>query len=176
LSYCQAHPNLEGEIPFQGVGLSHPKFQISKIFQDNAFTKNLLGLHGVAYDIFLKSLRSLEEFMKNPQIKIPLKCPCTNFQSLGKFKNSIFIPKMFPLQISAKSAQLPAGLYSIWPSWPYWPNSAQSLTHTLPPAKTSAAPSRSRIAAPPLLRPPWLPFPVAPVLPSPFTPWSSPPP
>jgi hypothetical protein len=35
-------------------------------------------------------LRSLEEFRKNPHVKIPPKYPCANFQSLGKFKNLIF--------------------------------------------------------------------------------------
>jgi hypothetical protein len=35
-------------------------------------------------------LRSLEEFRKNPHVKIPPKSPYTNFQSLGKFKNPIF--------------------------------------------------------------------------------------
>jgi hypothetical protein len=44
----------------------------------------------MAYYIFLKSLRSLEEFRKNPHVKIPPKSPCANFQSLGKFKNPIF--------------------------------------------------------------------------------------
>jgi hypothetical protein len=47
----------------------------------------------MAYYIFLKSLRSLEEFRKNPHLKIPPKSPSTNFQSLGKFKNSFFIGK-----------------------------------------------------------------------------------
>jgi hypothetical protein len=45
------------------------------------------------YFIFLKYLRSLEEFGKNPHVKIPSKSPCANFQSLGIFKNSIFIRK-----------------------------------------------------------------------------------
>jgi hypothetical protein len=44
----------------------------------------------MAYYIFLKSLRSLEEFRKNPHVKIPPKSPSTNFSSLGKFKNPIF--------------------------------------------------------------------------------------
>jgi hypothetical protein len=44
----------------------------------------------MAYYIFLKSLRILEEFRKNPHVKIPPKSPSTNFQSLGKFKNPIF--------------------------------------------------------------------------------------
>jgi hypothetical protein len=42
---------------------------------------------------FLKYLRSLEEFRKNPCVKIPPKSPCANFQSLGIFKNPIFIQK-----------------------------------------------------------------------------------
>jgi hypothetical protein len=52
----------------------------------------------MAYYIFLKSLRSLEEFRKNPHLKIPLKSPCANFQSLGKFKNPIFIRKRILLR------------------------------------------------------------------------------
>jgi hypothetical protein len=44
----------------------------------------------MAYYIFLKYLRSLEEFRKNPHVKIPPKSPSTNFQCLGKFKNPIF--------------------------------------------------------------------------------------
>jgi hypothetical protein len=47
----------------------------------------------MAYYIFLKSLRSLEEFRKNRHLKIAPKSPCANFQSLGKFKNLIFIRK-----------------------------------------------------------------------------------
>jgi hypothetical protein len=47
----------------------------------------------MAYFIFLKSLRSLEEFRKNPHVKIPPKYSCANFQSLAIFKNLIFIQK-----------------------------------------------------------------------------------
>jgi hypothetical protein len=47
----------------------------------------------MSYFIFLKYLRSLEEFRKNPHVKIPPKSHCANFQSLGIFKNSIFILK-----------------------------------------------------------------------------------
>jgi hypothetical protein len=62
----------------------------------------------MAYYIFLKSLRSLEEFRKNPHVKIPPKSP-TNFQSLGKFKNPILIRKFFflafgPANLAARSA------------------------------------------------------------------------
>jgi hypothetical protein len=45
-------------------------------------------LHGMTYYIFLKSLRSPEEFTKNLHIKIPPKSPPTNFQSLCIFKKS----------------------------------------------------------------------------------------
>jgi hypothetical protein len=58
-----------------------------------------IALHGMAYYIFLKYLRSLEEFRKNPHVKIPPKSPSTNFQRLGKFKNPIFIRKEFFLRI-----------------------------------------------------------------------------
>jgi hypothetical protein len=46
---------------------------------------------------FLKYLRSLEEFRKNPHVKISPNFPCANFQSLGKFKNPIFNSKIFLL-------------------------------------------------------------------------------
>jgi hypothetical protein len=45
--------------------------------------------------IFLKSLTSLEEFRKNPHVKITPKSPCANFQSLGKFQNPISNSKIF---------------------------------------------------------------------------------
>jgi hypothetical protein len=38
-------------------------------------------------------LRSLEEFRKNPHVKIPPKSPCANFQSHGIFKNQILFRK-----------------------------------------------------------------------------------
>jgi hypothetical protein len=54
----------------------------------------------MAYCIFLKSLRSVEEFRKNPCVQIPPKFPCANFQSLGKFKNPIFNPNiLFPIHL-----------------------------------------------------------------------------
>jgi hypothetical protein len=53
------------------------------------------ALHGMAYYIFLKSLRSPEEFRKHPHVKIPPKSPSTHFQSLGKFKNPILIRNFF---------------------------------------------------------------------------------
>jgi hypothetical protein len=63
----------------------------------------------MAYYIFLKSMRTLEEFRKNPHVKIPPKSPSTNFQSLAIIKNQIFIQKEFFPQNSTQSAQRPAG-------------------------------------------------------------------
>jgi hypothetical protein len=67
----------------------------------------------MAYYIFLKSLRSLEEFRKNPHVKILPKSPSTNFQSLGKFKNLIFNSEILfhafgPADPAARSASGPA--------------------------------------------------------------------
>jgi hypothetical protein len=73
----------------------------------------------MTYYIFLKSLRGLEEFRKNPHIKIPPKSPSTNFQSLDKFKNPIFNLEILfflafgPADLAAHSAFGPAG-----PRWP----------------------------------------------------------
>jgi hypothetical protein len=58
----------------------------------------------MTYYIFLKSLRSLEEFSKNPHVKIPPKSPSTNFQSLGKFQNAIF------------NSEIPFSLFSARPT------------------------------------------------------------
>jgi hypothetical protein len=63
----------------------------------------------MAYYIFLKSLRSLEEFRKNPHIKIPPKSSPTNFQSIGTFKNQIFIQKRIFPSLLDQSAQRPVG-------------------------------------------------------------------
>jgi hypothetical protein len=63
----------------------------------------------MSYYIFLKSLRSLEEFKKNPHVKIPHKSPLTNFQSLATIKNQIFIPKRIFLHFRPRTAQRPVG-------------------------------------------------------------------
>jgi hypothetical protein len=88
----------------------------------------------MAYFIFLKYLRSLEEFRKNPHVKIPPKFPCANFQSLAKFKNPIFNLKNFLLHFRL--------------GYPYRPTrpSAQPapLAPLLPQAEANfAGPSRS---------------------------------
>jgi hypothetical protein len=116
----------------------------------------------MAYYIFLKSLRSQEEFRKNPRVKIPPKSTSTNFQILAIIKNQIFIRKRIflhfrPIRPSGQPAYStsrptpPPGLRSIArPSWP-----AQGSR--LPPhdvAPLSSAPSRRRVKMPWLPQPP----------------------
>jgi hypothetical protein len=72
----------------------------------------------MTYYIFLKSLRSLEEFRKNPHVEIPPNFPCANFQSLSKFQNLISNSKIFffifgPVDLVAHTAFGPTG--SRWP-------------------------------------------------------------
>jgi hypothetical protein len=72
----------------------------------------------MTYYIFLKSLRSLEEFRKNPPVKIPSKFPSTNFQSLGKFKNTIFNSEILFLLISAQPTLRPTRTRPLSPASP----------------------------------------------------------
>jgi hypothetical protein len=60
-------------------------------------------LHGMAYYIFLKSLRSLEEFRKNPHVEIPPKSPPTKFQSLAIIKKSNFYSEKNFSSLSAQN-------------------------------------------------------------------------
>jgi hypothetical protein len=69
----------------------------------------------MAYYIFLKSLRSLEEFRKNPHVKIPPKSPSINSQILGKFKNLIFNSEIL---FSYFWPGRPCGPLGLWPSQP----------------------------------------------------------
>jgi hypothetical protein len=80
----------------------------------------------MAYFIFLKYLKSLEEFRKNPHVKITPKSPCANFQSLGIFKNSIFIRKGIffrfrPIRPSPACAGLLRPVGRQIPAWPTQP-------------------------------------------------------
>jgi hypothetical protein len=84
----------------------------------------------MAYFIFLKYLRSLEEFRKNPHVKSPPKSPCANFQSLGIFKNLMFYSKRNFLQISAHPAQ-PCPRRPTTPRMPPSPRSAHSAQAAL---------------------------------------------
>jgi hypothetical protein len=83
----------------------------------------------MAYYIFLKSLRSLEEFRKNPHVKIPPKSHCANFQSLSKFKNLIFNSEILFLRFRPGR---PCGPLGRWPSQPRWPLSSHGPNSTLP--------------------------------------------
>jgi hypothetical protein len=87
----------------------------------------------MAYYIFLKSLRSLEEFRKNPHVKIHPKSPSTNFQSLGKFKNPILIQKFFFLAFG------PANLEARLASGPACPPTAPSPQAKIVPAGPSSS-------------------------------------
>jgi hypothetical protein len=69
----------------------------------------------MAYYIFLKSLRGLEEFRENPHVKIPPKSPFTNFQSLDKYKNTIF---NLEILFSCFRPSSPCGPLGLWPSRP----------------------------------------------------------
>jgi hypothetical protein len=96
--------------------------------------------------IFLKYLRSLEEFRKNPCVQIPPKSPFANFQSLVIFKNSIFTRKEI--------------FFNFWPNRPsgqpahpaFWPRAAKQ---TMPAHQAAPRP-------PPLPLPPSLTEPTAP--------------
>jgi hypothetical protein len=80
----------------------------------------------MAYCIFLKILRILEEFRKHHHIKISPKSPCVNFVNLGNFQNFYFIPKR------------------IFPSfWPSQPSRSSGLCDPHGPASPGRCPSSS---------------------------------
>jgi hypothetical protein len=95
----------------------------------------------MAYCIFLKSLRILEEFRKNPCVKIPSKSPYTHFQSLGKFKIPISIPKGF------FSAFGPIGPAASRPTHPF--GSPRPADLLLPPHAETEQASPDGLAPPP---------------------------
>jgi hypothetical protein len=64
----------------------------------------------MTYNIFLKSLRSLDEFRKNLYIKIPPKSPCINFQTLIYSKSNFYSETIFPSTFSPNSHS------AFWPS------------------------------------------------------------
>jgi hypothetical protein len=88
----------------------------------------------MAYFIFLKYLRSLEEFRKNPLVKIPHKSPPTNFQSLFIFKNPIFIQKRIFLHF--------------WPNWPSGQSAHPAFWPTQPTRTFFLLPHRSKVPPP----------------------------
>jgi hypothetical protein len=94
----------------------------------------------MAYYIFLKSLRSLEEFRKNPQVKIPPKSPSTNFQSLGKFINLIFNSKISFFLTSDRPTLRPTRPLAQPAHWPRHPHRPK-LSRPAHPARASVASS-----------------------------------
>jgi hypothetical protein len=98
----------------------------------------------MAYHIFLKSLRSLQEFRKNPHLKIPPKSPPTKFQSFAIIKNQIFIRERIFLHFRPKTAQRPIGpsCLSARPPHPHPPQCPP------PPAGRARAFGQSRHARP----------------------------
>jgi hypothetical protein len=109
----------------------------------------------MAYFIFLKSLRSLGEFRKNPHVKIPPKSPCAYFQSLGIFKNQILFEKEFSHHFwpSSLSAQ-PRPIFFLFnrPSPPPpspVPTGPRSLGRPSPPSRPNQLPSSSSRTVPP---------------------------
>jgi hypothetical protein len=130
----------------------------------------------MAYYIFLKSLRSLEEFRKNSHVKIPPKSHSTNFQILAIIKNQIFFWKRIflhfrPIRPSGQPAysacrpMTPPGLHFPCPACrPTPPPGLRSVARPSWPAQGSRLPPRD--AAPPssapcrrCIKPPWLPQP-----------------
>jgi hypothetical protein len=86
-------------------------------------------------------LRSLEEFRKNPHVKIPPKSPSTNFQILGEFKNTILIQKFlfFPDFRPGR----PRGLFDLWPGQP-----TGRAVPRRPKQSRPAHPARALVASP----------------------------
>jgi hypothetical protein len=74
----------------------------------------------MAYYIFIKTSRSLEEFTKNPHIKIPLKSPPTYFQSLcilkkSKIYSEIILLRFQPIRPSLTRASAQATMHTLNP-------------------------------------------------------------
>jgi hypothetical protein len=87
----------------------------------------------MAYFIFLKYLDSLEDFRKNPHVKIPPKSPCANFQSLGIFKNLIFIRKKLSSDFAPSGLAPPVlAHFARRPPGPHSAHSAQVALAYLP--------------------------------------------
>jgi hypothetical protein len=102
----------------------------------------------MAYFIFLKSLKSLGEFRKNPHVKIPPKSPCANFQSLGIFKNQILFGKEFfrHFQPIRPFGPATAHYFSFQPAVflpPPLPTGPRPLGRLSPPSRPNRPPSSS---------------------------------
>jgi hypothetical protein len=93
-----------------------------------------MAWHGMSYNIFLKSLRSLDKFRKNPHIKIPSQSPCINFQSPNIFKIQFVFSNDFSFKFQP----------NIHPT--FWPRAAQQAepAHQVMPPFPSSLPHLSR--------------------------------
>jgi hypothetical protein len=119
----------------------------------------------MAYFIFLKSLRSLEEFRKNPHVIIPPKSSCANFQSLAIFKNLIFIQKGIFFRFRPSPAPrwpapprrppTPRSAHSAQSALAYFPKGVFSLTLRTP-AETPSLPHITTMWGPPVSSIPFL--------------------
>jgi hypothetical protein len=116
-----------------------------------------MAWHGMAYYIFLKSLRSLEEFRKNLHVKIPPKSPSTIFQSLAIIKNQILFRKEFFLHFQpnwpsgqpAHPAFRPShGPFSFLSNRPFFSSSPLGLDLSAGPAHLTAQRSSSSSSSP----------------------------
>jgi hypothetical protein len=91
----------------------------------------------MTYYIFLKSLWSLEEFRKNPHVKIPPKSPSTNFQSLGKFKILIFNSEILFLDFGPADLAAPPASHPSQPTGRAVPRRPKALDRPIQPARRS---------------------------------------
>jgi hypothetical protein len=108
IKFCRSNSALGSILKINSIGGDLALINLPKV-----------AFHDMAYFIFLKYLRSLEEFRENPHVKIPPKFPCANFQSLDKFKNPIFNSKTFLLHFR--------------PGYPYRPTRPSAQPAPLPP-------------------------------------------
>jgi hypothetical protein len=97
----------------------------------------------MTYFIFLKSLRSLGEFRKNPHVKIPPKSPCANFQSLGIFKDPKFYSEI--ILLSFRPSRGPFFFFELadFPSPPHWASASRPAQPTI-----MAQPATGRLLPP----------------------------
>jgi hypothetical protein len=92
----------------------------------------------MAYYIFLKSLRILEEFRKKILVlKFLLNLPVQISKALVNSKIQFLFRKGFLFSFGPVGPAAPPAYPAFRPSWSYLPNSAQQLTRPLLPTETS---------------------------------------
>jgi hypothetical protein len=88
----------------------------------------------MAYFIFLKSMRILGEFWKNPHVKIPPKSPCANSKAFVYSKIQILFRNNSP-QLSAQPRPIPFFLSSNRPIFPPLPTGPRPPGRPNPPSR-----------------------------------------